>query len=296
HLGLADNHFNAVGALEGVDLDVQVQLTHALEDGFAGVLVGFHLESGILGNHLADGDAHLLGAALVLGRDGDGDHRIREDHGFQVARVVWIAQGVTGLDVLHADNGDDVAGLGATYFIAVVGVHFHHAADTLGLAGGGIEDGHPLFDDAGIDAYKGQGTEAVIHDLERQGAERLALGDQGNLAGGSPLGVGEGLGFNFSGVGQVVDNRIEEHLHALVLEGGAAEGGEEVQLDGALANAALEVFHRGLFAFHVGHHQVVVLFDGGFHQLVVVELHVVRHIGGNVGDHKVFGQSGVIPD
>src|SRR5690606_8962600 len=37
-------------------------------------------------------------------------------------------------------------------------------------------------------------------------------------------------------------------------------------------------------------------FDGGFHQLVVVELHVVRHIGGNVGDHKVFGQSGVIPD
>ena len=97
-------------------------------------------------DHLADGDAELLGVGLVLGGDGDGDDRIREHHRLERGRVVLVAERVAGLDVLQADDGDDVAGLGGVDFVAVVGVHFHHAADALGLAGEGVENGVALLD------------------------------------------------------------------------------------------------------------------------------------------------------
>src|SRR5690606_34389307 len=112
HLGLTHNQLNAVGTLQNVYLDVQVQFAHTFEDGFTGVFVGFNAEGRVFGNQLADGHAHLLGTAFVLRRNGDGDHRLGEHHGFQGAGVLDVTQGVTGLHVLHADDGDDVAGLG----------------------------------------------------------------------------------------------------------------------------------------------------------------------------------------
>ena len=42
---------------------------------------------------------------------------------------------MTGLHVLHADHGDDIAGLGAIDLFPVIRVHDHHPADPLGLAG-----------------------------------------------------------------------------------------------------------------------------------------------------------------
>ena len=44
HLRLAHIYFNAVGALKNVDLNVEVQLAHALDDGFARFLVGLDAE------------------------------------------------------------------------------------------------------------------------------------------------------------------------------------------------------------------------------------------------------------
>ncbi len=44
YLRFAHVYFDTVGAFEDIDLDVQMQLTHALEDGFAGVFVRFHME------------------------------------------------------------------------------------------------------------------------------------------------------------------------------------------------------------------------------------------------------------
>ena len=61
--------------------------------------------------------------------------------GSRVAGLFLVAEGVAGLHVLQADDGDDVTGLGGVDFLAVVGVHFDHAADALGLAGEGVEHG-----------------------------------------------------------------------------------------------------------------------------------------------------------
>ncbi len=168
----ADVDLDLVGALEDVDLDVEVELAHALEDHLVGFLVGLDAEGRIFLDHLADGVAELFGVGLVLGRDGDGDDGIREHHRLEGGRVFLVAEGVAGLDVLEADDGDDVTGLGGVDFVAVVGVHFDHAADALGLAGEGVENGVALLDGARVDAGEGERAELVVHDLEGEAAER----------------------------------------------------------------------------------------------------------------------------
>ena len=145
-LRLADGHFHAVGALEDVDLDIQVQFAHTLEDGLAAVLVGLDTERWIFLDHFADGDTQFFGSTLVDRRHGNRDHRVGEHHGFQGGRVLFVAQGMAGLHVLHAQHRDDVTGLGAFQFLARVGVHLDNAPDALGLAGKGVEHGGAFCD------------------------------------------------------------------------------------------------------------------------------------------------------
>ena len=112
HLRLANHDFHAMGTTQNVDLDVEVQFAHALQNALAGLLVGFDVEGRVFGNHLAERDAHLLRAGLVLRRDRDRDHGSRKDHRFQGGGIFGIAQGMAGLHVLHTEHRDNVAGLG----------------------------------------------------------------------------------------------------------------------------------------------------------------------------------------
>ena len=112
NLRLAHLDVNVVRATQNVDLDVEVQLTHALDQRFAGVFVGRNLEGGVFLNHLVQRDAHLLGTGLVFRRNRDRDHRIREYHRLERCRIVGVRQRMARARVLHAEQGDDVAGLG----------------------------------------------------------------------------------------------------------------------------------------------------------------------------------------
>jgi hypothetical protein len=152
---------------------------------------------------------------------------------------------VAGLDVLQPDDGDDVAGLGTESLLAGVGVHLDHAPDALGLAGEGVEHGVALLERAGVDPGEGERAVAVVHDLEGERAQRAPGIDDGECCRSRcPLVLG--LGLDLGRIGQVIHDRVEDKLHALVLEGGTAVGGEEIELDGALADAALEVLDGGL--------------------------------------------------
>ena len=62
---------------------------------------------------------------------------------------------------------------------------------------------------------------------------------------------------------QVVDDGVEQRLHALVLEGRAAEDRVEHAADDGLADQALEGLLVGLLPVEIGGHRVVVEFDGG---------------------------------
>ena len=127
----ADIGVDLVGALQDVDLDVEMQFAHPLEDGLAGLLIGRDAEGRIFRGELRKRDAELLLVGLRLRLDRDLDDRIGEFHLLQDDRLLRIAQRVAGAGILEAGQRDDVAGIGFLDVFAVVRMHQQHAADAL---------------------------------------------------------------------------------------------------------------------------------------------------------------------
>ena len=92
---------------------------------------------------------------------------------------------------------------------------------------------------------------------------------------------------------QIVNHRVEQRLHALVLEGGAAQHREEGGRDHGLAYQALEGRLVGLLAFEVGGHGVVVELDRSLNHFLAVFLGLIEHVGRNV-DVLVLGAEGFV--
>jgi hypothetical protein len=128
-----------VGAAQDVDLDVEMQLAHALDDRLARLLVGADVERRVLVGELVERHRHLLLVGLGLGLDRHLDDRLGELHHLQDDRLGHVAQRVAGAHVLDADQGDDVAGIGLGDFHPRIGMHQHHAADAVGLAAGRVQ-------------------------------------------------------------------------------------------------------------------------------------------------------------
>ena len=100
NLRRADIGVDLVGALEDVDLDVEMKLAHPLNDGLAGFLIGVDPERGIFGHELGERYAELFLVGFRLRLDRDLDDRIGEFHLFQDHRFLRIAQRIAGAHVL----------------------------------------------------------------------------------------------------------------------------------------------------------------------------------------------------
>ena len=291
-----DGDLDLVGALEDVDLDIEVELAHAFENHLVGFLVGLDAEGGVFLDHFADSVGELFSVGLVLRSDGDGDDGIWENHRLEGGGVFLVAKGVAGLDVLESDDGHDVACLGGVDFLAVIGVHLDHAADALGLACEGVQDGIALFDGAGVDAGEGECTELVVHDLERQAAERGGGIDDGELACRSAFFVHFRERLHIGRRREIIDNGIEDELETFVFETRSAVGREECEVDSAFADALFDILEAWLGAFEVGFHHSVVLLDGGLDELGAVFFCLVEHVGGDFLDFEIFRLAGFVPD
>ena len=101
---------------------------------------------------------------------------------------------------------------------------------------------------------------------------------------------------DFSRVRQEINHRIEHQLNALVLEGRAAVGREEVQSNCSLADAALDVVDGGLFPLEIGLHQVIILLDRGFNQFFPPLFDQVNHVFGHVLKLEFLRIARVRPD
>ena len=64
HLQRADIGVNLVGVPEDVDLGVEMEFAHALEDGLAGLLIGRHAERRIFGGKLRQRDVERFPVGL----------------------------------------------------------------------------------------------------------------------------------------------------------------------------------------------------------------------------------------
>ena len=163
-------------ALQDVDLDVEMKLAHALEDGLAGLRIDRDAERRILDRHRVQGDRHLFLVGLRLRLDLHLDDGLGEFHLLENDRLVGIAQRLAGAGILQALQRDDVAGKGFLDLFAVVGVHQIHAADALLLVARGVGERHALLELARVDAAERDRADVLeAHDLEGDHRQRICV-------------------------------------------------------------------------------------------------------------------------
>ena len=189
-------------------------------------------------------------------------------------------QRVAGGHRLEADGGGDVAGVDFLDLLTLVGVHLQEAADALGLALGGVEHRGAGGQRARIDAEEGELTdERVGHDLERERRERLlVVGLALDLQRLRSLRVEIDARHrrNVERRRQVVDDGVEQRLHALVLERRAADDRHERRVflahrfDRALAQRGLDFVLGDRLAAQVLLEQLVVGLADLLDQLLAV--------------------------
>ena len=244
-LRLADVGVHVELALQPVHQDVQVQLAHARDDGLTGLVVELHDERGVLVGELREAVAQLVLVGLGLRFDGDGDDGDRERDRLQDDRVVGVADGVAGRGVLEPDDGHDVARVRRVLVLAVVRVHLEDAADPLLAVLRGVQDVRAGLEHARVDAQVGQPSDVRVgHDLERERGERLVVaGGPGDLL---ALQVVRHHRGHVQRRGQVPDDRVQQRLHALVLERRAAEHRHALVRERRTADGPPELLDRGL--------------------------------------------------
>src|SRR5690625_3054157 len=244
-------------AAQAVDDDLQVKLTHARDLRLAGFRVGFDAEGGVFLCQLGETVGELVLVGLRGGLDGDSDDGLGDLDRFQFDGVIGIGEGVTGAGVLEANDGAKVACRDALDLFAGVRVHLQEAANALLLALRDVVDVGARFEGAGVDAHEGEAAHVgVAGDLEGQRRGGVVLVG----AAGVFRAVGEDAldGRNVERRSEVGGHGIEHALHALVLEGRAAQDREDLQVDRALAQRGVDHLRGDFLALEEEHRQVVV--------------------------------------
>ena len=243
-LRLADVRRDAELAHEAVDDDLEVQLAHAGDDDLAGLVVGAHAERRVLFREPRERLCELVLVGLRLGLDGQPDDGLGERDRLEQDLVRLVAQRVPGRDLLEADGGGDLAGAHGLALLAAVGVHLEDAPDALLAARGRVVDVRAGLEHAGVDPEVRQlADERVGHDLEGERAERLVEARLALelLAGLRVDAVHRAL---VERRGQVVDDRVEQRLDALVLERRAAQDGRDREVERAGADRGAQASRR----------------------------------------------------
>src|ERR1035441_7640158 len=259
HVGL-----DAELALHAVDEDLEVQLAHARDLRLAGLFVGAHLEGGGLLGQTPQRDRHLLLVDLRLGLHRHLDDGLGEDDVLEVDRVVGGGQRVAGDHLLDAHRRGDVAGEDLLDLLALVGVHHQDAPDPLGAPAADVQHASARLEVTRADAEAGELADiGVGGNLEGQRGERLGV-----------IGLAHDLALLLLALdqfradhrrdvqrrGKVVDDRVQQRLHALVLEGGPAQDGRQFGRERGPADRVLEdlLGHLGLLEDQLQQWVVVV--------------------------------------
>ncbi len=175
---------------------------------------------------------------------------------------------------LSSDEGNDIAGRDLLDLRPLVGVHLEHPPDPLAVPLGRVEHHLARAGGPGIDAHEGERAVFVVDDLEGEPGEgRTRVGpDHPLLAAGLLLAL---VGGNLDARhvhrrGQVVHHRVEQRLHALVLEGGAAEHRAEDAADRAGLDTALQGRDGNVSLLEIFFHRRVIDRERGVEQELAV--------------------------
>ncbi len=163
-----------------------------------------------------------------------------------------------------------------------------------------VQDRVTLVEGARVDAEERERADVRVgHDLEADGRERRVVGARtlrlGTLLAG--LVDVEALdGGDVERARQVVDDGVEQRLHALVLEGRAAEDRVDREVDRGRADGLLEQVDRDVVALEVQLHHVVVVIGDGVEQLLASLLGLREQILGDVDDVDLLAEVVAVVD
>jgi len=150
-----------------------------------------------------------------------------------------------------------------------------------------------------LDAEVGElADERVGHDLEGERRERAVV--VGRPGRGSALLVAldrldAGDRRDLERRRQQADDRVEQRLHALVLEGGAAEHRGQGQVEGRRAQRFVKALGRDLGILEIGLHELIVGVGASLDQVVTGLLDGVGHLGRDLLDGELHPEV-VLPD
>ena len=176
-------------------------------------------------------------------------------------------------------------------------MHLQQTANALALVLGAVVDVAASLQHTGVHTEEGQtANERIRCDLERQRRERrfvvhFAGLDHIVLALEMPLDGGHVVGGR-----EEVDHSVEQRLHALVLERGAAENRHELHRNRGRADALTDFFVRELFAGEILLDEHVVVFHDHIDQRATRFLNTIFIISGNVDNLEGLAEVLVIED
>ena len=173
-------------------------------------------------------------------------------------------------------------------------MHQKDAAQTLALALGGVQDGFAGFDRAGIDTEERQTADVRVgHDLEGQSRERRGI-VRGAVLDLIRLGHRAGDRRDVQRGRHIIDDGVQQLLHALVLVGRAAHDRDELDLRRGLADGRLDLFGGDFLTFQIHLHDLVVEIGDGLKELRAVLFGLGAHVLGDFLDAHILAKIVVV--
>ena len=242
---------------------------------------------GILGGELLHGLHELVLVRPALRLDGEEHHGLRRDDALQVARLHLGAESVARRAVLQAYERADVARLQLVHLDLLVGEEAHDLHDALALLRARVVGVRALLEDARVDSHEVEAPhEPVGGDLEDERREQLLLVRLArHLV--AALEVGRLCGRAVERRRKVPRHGVEERLHALVAQRGAAQHRHHLVGDHEAADRALQLVCREVAVLEVRLHHALVEVGHLLAQLGARELGVVLELRRHVADGEL---------
>src|SRR5262245_55751247 len=147
------------------DVNFEVQLAHAGDDGFTRLFVGVNVERRVFLTEPLQRLRESIHAIAADRIDRHLDDRLSHKHAFERA-VVWLRGVGIARGTFQTHDRYDVAGLGRVDILAAISVHLHDATKAVFLAGTLVKVHLTLLGRALVNTREGELAELVVHDLE----------------------------------------------------------------------------------------------------------------------------------
>src|SRR5215204_2987627 len=278
-LRTTDVRVNPELAKEPVNDDLEVQLSHASDDGLPSLLVAAHGERRVLFGESLERHGELLLVGLRLGLDGLPDNWLGEDHLLKhdLLLVVRRHERVARPRIGEADGSNELASIDLISLLAAVGMKLQKPTYALAPALGGVHHVGAGLERPRVHPHVRQLPDVrICLDLEGQRCQRAVLI---RLA-GYLLAV-EGLalhGRHIERAWQVVHYPIEEWLHTLVLERRTDENGGHPYIQRGLTDGGPDLVRFDLLALQIHDHELFVLIGDRLQELLPVLISESTHL------------------